>query len=519
MRTLCISVAVLALLSMNVVAQVSGDLDSTFSADGIATTDVQPPSSDGALCMALQPDGRIIVAGSSIPQVGGTTSLALARYLPNGSLDPSFGTGGTVTTAVGVFDDVIHAIALQPDGKIVVAGTTWTNGLGYEFLVARYDSTGALDPSFSGDGIQVNDLGTGSEDRAGAVAIQPNGKIVVAGFAQNADEDMLVCRYNSDGSFDTSFSGDGHVTIGFSTNNDRAGGLVIQPDGMIAIAGYTNSGSDGDFALVRLTTAGIPDTGFGTNGTVFTSFGPGIDQGACLLLQPDGKLVAGGVASNGLQLNPALARYEPDGDLDPSFDGDGLMTSLFSSFGSFGSVALLPDGRIVAGGNSGSILLLSVFNPNGSPDNSFSGDGALSMALGTYDYGTEVAVQADGKILLAGYSNFSATLNDFVVLRFHTDLSIGVLEFTGMETAPLIYPNPIGDQATLRYALKSSERITMRLTDAHGRVVMTFLDGVTQSAGEQRVELQLPQTLATGSYLLTIAAADHGTVSVRMVKE
>ena len=124
MRTHRTYVAALVLLSMNVVAQVSGDLDSTFSADGIATTDVQPPSSDGALCMALQPDGRIIVAGSSIPQVGGTTSLALARYLPNGNLDPAFGPGGMVTTAVGTFDDVIHAIALQPDGKIVVAGTT-----------------------------------------------------------------------------------------------------------------------------------------------------------------------------------------------------------------------------------------------------------------------------------------------------------------------------------------------------------------------------------------------------------
>lgn len=502
-------------------AQQSGDLDSTFSADGIATTDMQPPSSDGALCMALQPDGRIILAGSSQPQVGGTISMALARYLSDGSLDPSFGTGGIVITTIGPMDDAISGIALQPDGKIVVGGSSWVNGSGYVAMVARYDSTGALDPTFSGDGWRTENIGAGSEDRIGSIALQANGRIVATGVAQSSggDDDIALARYNTDGSLDTTFSGDGMLILPMGPGEDVAGGVAVQPvDQHIVITVYSSDGSIDDFTLVRFAPDGTLDPSFGTGGIVTTSFSAGVDRVGPIVLQPDGKIIAGGTVENGLQLNPALARYEADGDLDPSFDGDGMTTSLFSALGLIGSLALMPDGRIVAAGNSGTVFMLTVFNPDGSPDNTFSGDGALSMALGNYDYGNEVAVQPDGKILFAGYSNFNPTLNDFVVLRFHTDLSIGVLEFGGSHAAPLVFPDPISDEATLRFTLERPERLSVHLVDDAGRTVHRFVDGRNFTAGPQQLTLRFADGIAAGSYVLVISG-EAGSTSVRVVKE
>jgi uncharacterized delta-60 repeat protein len=187
-----------------------------------------------------------VVAGSS--DASGRSAFALARYLPNGALDPSFGGDGRVRSDFGSY---ALAVALQPDGKIVVAGWSSTASGGGAFALARYLPNGTLDVTFSDAGTVRTNFGSGSEDQAFALAIQPNGKIVVAGVSDSSDG-FALARYLSNGTLDPSFSGDGKVRTPFgSGSRDEARALAIQPDGKIVVAGVSTASGTNDFALAR----------------------------------------------------------------------------------------------------------------------------------------------------------------------------------------------------------------------------------------------------------------------------
>src|SRR6476659_154052 len=249
-----------------------GDLDPTFSGDGKQTTDFGF-GSGSAEATVRQPDGKIVVAGST---PGGDYRFALARYNPDGSLDTSFSSDGKQTTDLGGFDQA-NGVALQADGKIVVVGFTG----GGDFALARYNSNGSLDTSFSGDGMQTTDFG--GNDQAKAVAVQGDGKIVVAG---NGGPGGAVARYNPNGSLDTSFSGDGKQTTNFLS----ASGIALQGDGKIAVVGSSGN----DFGLARYNANGSLDTSFSGDGKQTTDFG-GAERATGVALQGDGKIDALGL--------------------------------------------------------------------------------------------------------------------------------------------------------------------------------------------------------------------------------
>jgi uncharacterized delta-60 repeat protein len=247
---------------------------------------------------------------------GGVGVLAGLLLLPlrvealgSGDLDPSFGGDGTVTTAFGG-DHLASAVSMQPDGKIVVAGFPNTAGSGHDFALARYHANGTLDTSFSGDGKVLTDFG-GSEGGAHAVAIQPDGKIVVAGVSNaSGSYDFALARYWPNGTLDTSFSGDGRVLTDFDGGDDRAAAVALQPDGKIVIGGEASVGPlyTGSIALARYWPNGALDSSFGDGGLVLTSFEPGSSYAAAfaLAIQPrDGRLVVVGASS----VDFALARY------------------------------------------------------------------------------------------------------------------------------------------------------------------------------------------------------------------
>jgi uncharacterized delta-60 repeat protein len=233
--------------------------------------------------------------------------FAIARYTFKGDPDTTFGTQGKVLTDFGG-DDRAEAVALQSDGQIVVAGRS--DG---DFALARYTTTGALDPTFDGDGRVTTDF-SGGQDGALAVAIQPNSEIVVAGTTDQAgSSDFALARYLPDGSLDASsdpleagFGVDGRVTTDFGgTDPELASGIVVQPNGRIVVVGSAL----GDFALVRYAFDGSLDTTFGSSGTLTTDFG-GTDVGEAVLLQANGAIVAAGTTGAGDDF--ALARYEGD---------------------------------------------------------------------------------------------------------------------------------------------------------------------------------------------------------------
>ncbi|MGE7388404.1 calcium-binding protein [Streptomyces sp. NPDC004126] len=383
-----------------------GDLDPAFDGDGRVATDFGGGGYDESRGMVIQPDGKIVTVGLTVPAAGGYSDFALARYNPDGSLDTTFnGDGdndGRIQTDLRGGDDVADAVAVQPDGKLVVAGYSAEPDTAGSFTVARFNPDGSLDTAFGTGGFAVTDFGTGGAQEAYGVVIQPGGAIVAAG---ESGTDVAVARYNAaDGSLDTSFDGDGKVTTAFAGGAAGARDVTIQSDDKIVIAGragYNYPSEDSDFALARYNPNGSLDTDFDGDGRVTTGFaGPDVAGG--VEVQPDGKIVTAGYA----YFDFALARYNPNGSPDTAFDGDGKVTTDFgaNTLDRGTDLALQADGKIVAAGISLADFAVSRYNTDGSLDTGFAAGGKVhtDVSSGYYDTGNAVALQTDGKIVVSG---------------------------------------------------------------------------------------------------------------------
>jgi uncharacterized delta-60 repeat protein len=395
------------------------------AATGSQSTNFSASSVDVANSMALQPDGKILVIGRT--DAGATTNLALARYNTDGTLDTSFGSAGLVSTDFGTNDDNGYAVAVQSDGKIVVTGSGIIGG-GTRLVVARYNPDGTLDTGFGTAGKASTDFGAGyAEGRA--IAVQTDGKIVVGGFANSANNDFAFARYTSGGVLDTSFSGDGLLTFAIGTGADGVTDLKIQSDGGIVLAGYSVNGSRYDIALARVTSAGVLDNTFGSAGKVTTNVGATGYQAAHVALQADGRIVVSGHTDAGASSDFVAVRYTTGGALDTSFNGTGQVTTDFGggADASFG-VVVQSDGKIVLGGYSVSggfgQMALARYNSNGTLDTGLAGTGTLTANLGSSNFGYSVAVQTDGKLVLAGFENNAST--DFALTRYNADGTLDV---------------------------------------------------------------------------------------------
>jgi uncharacterized delta-60 repeat protein len=420
--------ALLAWLLLAVVALPAfgqaGSLDASFSSDGKATADFSRRG-DFAGAVAIQADGKIVVAGGSAWD-GSNPKFALARYNTNGTLDASFGGDGRVTTDFTTRLDAAWGVAIQADGKIVAAGDAGLDSSNSRFAVARYNPNGTLDTTFSGDG-KVTTQFTRRDDDVAGLAIQADGKILVSGGANSSGSNprSAIARYNTNGKLDTSFGGDGKVTTDLTAGNDFFNTVVVQADGKILAAGLgTPSGSRARFALARYNEDGTLDTSFSTDGKVLTNFTRWQDSVQNLALQADGKIVAAGIAgAGGSNARFALARYNPGGTLDTSFSGDGKLTTDFTSkYDAAYDVVLQADGKIVAAGEapgSGGRFALARYDTDGALDTTFSGDGKITTNFtprGDFAYG--VAIQGDGKIVLAGGSGWGGSNPRLAVARY-----------------------------------------------------------------------------------------------------
>jgi uncharacterized delta-60 repeat protein len=324
----------------------AGNLDQSFGADGIVTTDLGG-ADDEAFDAALTPDGGIVVVGRTDAAGVQKTEFGIVRYRPDGTPDPAFGTDGIVRTDVLGGGDQANAVAVQPDGKIVVAGFATRNGIDGDLALVRYNPDGTLDATFGTGGVVTSDLGTSADD-ARAVVIQPDGRIVVAG---TADEDVALARYLADGTLDSAF-GQGGSTISDFGSEDVANGVALTPAGQIVVAGFTlGPAINRDFLLARYRADGALDTSFGDHGAVKTDVLGGDDFAENLIVDVQGRIVLVGRATSPTILDLALVRYKADGTLDTGFDGDGILTADFHGRGEFGQdVTVDDDGRIVAAG-------------------------------------------------------------------------------------------------------------------------------------------------------------------------
>ena len=390
----------------DVQAEAAGDLDPTFGNGGKIVTDFSVPA--GANALAIQSDGKLIVAG--IVQLPTGFDFGLARYNPDGSLDTSFGNGGSLAIDFFGGDDRALAVALQPDGKIVVAGHATTQSGGLDFALARVNSNGTIDTSF-GSGGKITDDFHGRDDRIRSILILSDGRIGVAGFATQADGSSYgaAAVYKANGNLIGKGDDDGFKV--FSA-------LALQPDGKIILGGSVveGQGPRDDFRLQRIDANFEPDPAFGNRGDVITDFG-GNDDAFALALQPDGKIVAAGASGQAGVGEFALARYNTDGSLDSSFGSSGKLRS--SSLGSPGkgaianAVLIQPDNKIVAVGVSNpgagtSDFTLLRYNADGTLDSTFGSGGQLMTDFfGSDDFARAALIQPDGKIVVAGFTTKS----------------------------------------------------------------------------------------------------------------
>lgn len=367
---------------------------------------------------------------------------AVAAAAAPGQLDPSFGAGGTVVTEFPSSYSGARAVAVQADGRIVAAGFAHTdNSIISDFALTRYDSSGALDPTFGTGGRVRTDFG-GRFDEALAIAVQPDGRVVVAGNSSDANgSDMAVARYNSDGLLDTSFDGDGMALVDFGSEAS-ARAVALQPDGGIVLAGGVLQPVGGgccvsDFALVRLTSVGALDSSFDGDGRVVTDFLAGADNGhdvaQAVRVQADGRIVAAGAGVAGVvSVDFAVARYLADGSLDATFSDDGLVTTDFVGyFDEIRDLAVDTGGRIVTGGqscefpgNSDEVcdFGLARYTSNGTLDRRFGRKGRVRTDLGAdLSEGIRgVVVQADGRIVAAGDTSGPGA-SDVGLTRYRSD--------------------------------------------------------------------------------------------------
>jgi uncharacterized delta-60 repeat protein len=330
---------------------------------------------------------------------------------------PTFDVGdGAVVTNIDSGYSFARDAVLQSDGKIITVGYTSST-----LVVTRHNTDGTIDTSFGGgDGIVSSDFFSGLE-YGYAVELQSDGKILVAG--RSATNDFLLVRYNTDGTPDTSFGGgDGVVTTDFSGGLDFANDIVVQADGKIVLAGRMYNGSNYDFAVVRYLSDGSLDTSFSGDGKVDLNL-PNSDSGEAITLQSDGKILVAGSSNNGAN-DFTVFRLNTDGSLDTSFSGDGIANASISSGADIPyGIAVQSDGKILLAGNANDQIALARFNTDGTIDTSFSGDGSLITNVQNYGFGSDVKVQSDGKILVAGSSHPGGPYN-FVVTRYNSDGSL-----------------------------------------------------------------------------------------------
>jgi uncharacterized delta-60 repeat protein len=419
---LLVALAVASLTCAGVHAE-PGDLDPGFGLDGRALVDFGAGTAQ-ARAMGRLPDGRIVLAGSSGADLY-DDDCAVTVLTPAGAPDPSFGTDGRVLLdfdpgRVNVCEDLV----VQPDGRIVLAGyrETAASAGTRDFMVIRLLVDGTLDESFSENGYAFTNFAlpgplVRSIDEAYALALQPDGRIVVAGRAERApdDYDIAVARFHPDGTPDDGFGEHGRAVLGVDDDgptSDEAWAVAILDDGQIVLAG-TSTGDESRMLAARLTAAGLPDAGFNLSGHRLVEFGlvpSALARG--MVIRDDGALLLGGYVSDGETADFAVAALNPDGSFETGFGTDGRVTIDFGA--EDGAFAMTADGAgrlLLAGvsilGGSADIAAVRLL-PDGTPDAAFGDEGRVVVAFDLVappedtDLARAVLVQPDGSIVLAG---------------------------------------------------------------------------------------------------------------------
>lgn len=447
-----------------------GSLDNSFGNGGVVYTPVDDASA--AQDFAVQPDGKIVVAGSSFRAAGQV--MALVRYLPNGALDNTFGTNGRVTVQAGE-TSVAKSVALLPDGRILVAGYS---GLApyLDFTMVRLTADGALDPTFDNVGVVVSPMPTNlPTGEAVKVLLRPDGKFLVVGNYRSQTmatvAKVFIAQYQSDGQLDTSFADNGIWSVPPGQQQNWVDEAVLAPDGRIIAVGTRFNPVTGDYNLLSFAVKGdgTTDTAYGNNGFA--------------VLQPDGR--------NG-------------------FTGTGLAIKNDGTIRIGGGASVLNNQNI-----DGVVLQLT---PNGQYDLTFNQLGyGFYPLFGYFSTTLDIEMQSNGRILQL--VQFVDSANNTAILGYADSSSVGTDE-TVQALLPkvAVFPNPANDRSMLEYRLTEASQVAVYLYDPSGRYIRQILAPQSQVAGTYTVSLALGD-LPPGNYAVVVeAGSGRRSVGVAVVR-
>ncbi len=496
-----------------------GSLDSDFSADGRVTHDFGFDE-DLLNDLAIQPDGKIVAAGSTLDGSPGTA--ALLRYNPDGTLDNNFGGTGTILPFQG-YSSLIR-VSIDANQKIVAAGN---RDFSNDIWVIRLSSNGSYDSTFSFDGQAVIDLGGVEVTRD--MLIQPDGKIVVCAVADNRP---AFIRLNSDGTLDPTFSGDGKLTLGFLVDN-TIGCIARQSSGKL-VAAFANEDSSEFTALVtRINTNGTEDNSFATAGEQIIDLSPADVSSTLpvrLVIDPsDRVLIAGRTFTSTNTLSSGfVVRLQPNGSLDNTFNSDGVFIRSISKGNRADAIACQSDGKYVVGftidtfanANMEVIRLLS----DGTTDGSFVDINSFPPQTIQVDFAnrserlTALLLQPNGRIVIGGRAQMTSDVTsvEFAVARLLNDVELSVNENVSVSQIRL-FPNPATDNFNLEIDGTDNATFTVHLTNAIGQYVTLKGENHTLDGNKNIFPFTLPSDIAKGIYNLSIQLESGNTINHRLV--
>jgi uncharacterized delta-60 repeat protein len=504
-----------------------GTLDPEFNEDGKAIySHTIYPSTYGNHTI-VQPDGRILVTGGA-EGVDETPVGIVLRYMPDGTPDKSFSQDGRMALVNNEFDTYGRAIALLPDGRIVVL-TALDNETSSIVVLYCFHPDGTPDFSFGEQGNVRFDLDSRYLGTY-AMTVQADGKIVFAGYIGEDDEEfntVYMTRYFPDGSIDSLFGVNGLFSALIGDGYTSINSLAVQPDGHIVATGYCAINNAEGLLTIRVTPEGELDATFHQDGIATMMFPTGFSSALGLVIQPDGKIVIGGyVISEVGNSDICVVRYTAHGYPDPDFDEDGILIYSPSVYHDRArGLCLQPDGKIVLGGyvhqsgnvaGAGNAALIRLL-PNGELDETFDDDGLAEYPLSsTSENIAEVVMQPDGKILATG--SFEQNEKDYlVVLRVISGFTVALEDDYRSGNSVSLFPNPAATEINIAFELQAQDNIQINLVDRTGRVLDVLLPQTMRPAGRHEERFQLPLTVDMGIYLVEIIGKDTGRIASPLV--
>lgn len=497
-----------------------GILDPSFDLDGMVTIDVPNSSNDVVRSMAVQPDGKILLGGHTSDGV--TDNFCLIRLKSDGSLDSGFGTNGVVVTNFP-YSSVGNDIAIQSDGKIILAGQTWS-GSKNQFALARYKPDGALDASFGNAGMVTTAFDYAAY--ATSVKIQSDGKIIAGGTVNSSLTDgslFALVRYTPNGSLDYTFGTNGIVTTDIAPGSglsalDRINDLEILSNGKIIAAGHSGANA----TLVKYNSNGSLDTSFGEYGIETRNFSTsGNSFFNDIAIQESGKIIAVGAytAANGFS-DFLVTRYSATtGFLDNTFGNMGkLETPLSQEQDAATSVLIQHDGKILVGGSVKTSFFkfgLTRFDAQGNLDVTFGTNGVTQTAINpNYNQLEAMAIQSDGKILAAGPIGDSPS--HMGVARY-TSALLSVNDPLLPFGAISVYPNPAINEVHVKYVLNNQGDVALELLNAQGQRIQ-LVERKNMPINVMNEEILKLDGLASGTYYVSIGVSNTKQ-TIKIVKK